>query len=113
MHAPCEPHLATLKRIIRYVRALLIMVFNYMFLLPLNSLHTPMLIRQVAQSPEDPLLEVEYRGAANVVAEIVWIRNLLLELHAPLHTPTLVYCANVSAVYLSTNSVQHQRIKHI
>ncbi|GJX77095.1 ribonuclease H-like domain-containing protein [Tanacetum coccineum] len=27
--------------------------------------------------------------------------------------PTLVYCDNVSAVYLSTNPVQHQRTKHI
>ncbi|GKB38655.1 ribonuclease H-like domain-containing protein [Tanacetum coccineum] len=29
--------------------------------------------------------------------------NLLRELHAPLFTATLVYCDNVSAVYLSTN----------
>jgi hypothetical protein len=26
---------------------------------------------------------------------------------------TLVYCDNVSAIYLSTNPVQHQRTKHI
>ncbi|GKA85262.1 uncharacterized mitochondrial protein-like protein, partial [Tanacetum coccineum] len=39
--------------------------------------------------------------------------NLLLELHTPLFTATLVYCDNVSAVYLSTNPVQHQRTKHI
>ncbi|GJY26276.1 RNA-directed DNA polymerase, eukaryota [Tanacetum coccineum] len=57
--------------------------------------------------------EAEYWGVANVVAETAWIRNLLLELHAPLHTATLVYCDNVSAVYLSTNPVQHQRTKHI
>nr|GEV70258.1 ribonuclease H-like domain-containing protein [Tanacetum cinerariifolium] len=57
--------------------------------------------------------EAEYRGVANVVAETAWIRNLLLELHAPLHTATFVYCDNVSAVYLSTNPVQHQRTKHI
>ncbi|GKF03887.1 ribonuclease H-like domain-containing protein, partial [Tanacetum coccineum] len=57
--------------------------------------------------------EAEYRGVANVVAETAWIRNLLLELHAPLTTATLVYCDNVSAVYLTTNPVQHQRTKHI
>ncbi|GJX61086.1 ribonuclease H-like domain-containing protein [Tanacetum coccineum] len=57
--------------------------------------------------------EAEYRGVANVVAETAWLRNLLLELHAPLSTATLVYCDNVSAVYLSTNLVQHQRTKHI
>ncbi|GKD56194.1 NBS-containing resistance-like protein [Tanacetum coccineum] len=35
------------------------------------------------------------------------------KLHAPLTTATLVYCDNVSVVYLSTNPVQHQRTKHI
>nr|GEX14221.1 ribonuclease H-like domain-containing protein [Tanacetum cinerariifolium] len=56
--------------------------------------------------------ETEYRGVANVVAETAWLRNLLLELHIPLSTATLIYCDNVSAVYLSTNPVQHQRTKH-
>nr|GFB78548.1 NBS-containing resistance-like protein [Tanacetum cinerariifolium] len=57
--------------------------------------------------------EAEYRGVANVVAETAWIHNLLLELHAPLTTATLVYCDNVIAVYLSTIPVQHQCTKHI
>nr|GEV24600.1 ribonuclease H-like domain-containing protein [Tanacetum cinerariifolium] len=57
--------------------------------------------------------EAEYRGVANVVAETSWIRNLLRELHTPLSTATLVYCDNVSAVYMSANPVQHQCTKHI
>ncbi|GJZ20863.1 ribonuclease H-like domain-containing protein [Tanacetum coccineum] len=57
--------------------------------------------------------EVEYQSVANVVAETAWIRNLLCELHSPLLTATLVYCDNVSAVYMSVNPVQHQRTKHI
>ncbi|GJY49959.1 ribonuclease H-like domain-containing protein [Tanacetum coccineum] len=57
--------------------------------------------------------EAEYRGVANVVAETAWVRNLLRELHSPLSTATLVYCDNVSAVYMSANPVQHQRTKHI
>nr|GEV34465.1 ribonuclease H-like domain-containing protein [Tanacetum cinerariifolium] len=56
--------------------------------------------------------EAEYRCVANVVAETAWIRNLLCELHTPLFTVTLVYCDNVSAVYMSANPVQHQRTKH-
>ncbi|GKC01357.1 ribonuclease H-like domain-containing protein [Tanacetum coccineum] len=44
--------------------------------------------------------EVEYRGVANVVAETVWIRNLLLELHTPLSTATLVYCDNVHVLHV-------------
>ncbi|GJY21546.1 ribonuclease H-like domain-containing protein [Tanacetum coccineum] len=58
-------------------------------------------------------VEVEYRDVANVVAETTWLRNLLLELHYPLSTATLVYCDNVSAVYMSVNPVQHQQTKHI
>ncbi|GJZ76369.1 ribonuclease H-like domain-containing protein [Tanacetum coccineum] len=57
--------------------------------------------------------EAEYRGVANVVAETSWIRNLLRELHTPLFIATLVYCDNVSVVYMSANPVQHQRTKHI
>ncbi|GKB60883.1 ribonuclease H-like domain-containing protein, partial [Tanacetum coccineum] len=57
--------------------------------------------------------EAEYQGVANVVAENAWLRNLLRELHSPLSTATLVYCDNVSAVCMSANPVQHQRMKHI
>jgi hypothetical protein len=41
------------------------------------------------------------------------MRQLLHELYSPLQRVTLVYCDNVSAVYLSTNPVQHQRMKHV
>ena len=57
--------------------------------------------------------ESEYRGVANVVSESCWLRNLLLELHCPIQKATLVYCDNVSAIYLAGNPVQHQRTKHI
>ncbi|GJZ35072.1 copia protein, partial [Tanacetum coccineum] len=57
--------------------------------------------------------EAEYRGVANVVFESCWIRNLLLELHYLIHKATIVYWDNVSAIYLSSNPIQHQRTKHI
>ncbi|XP_035838179.1 uncharacterized mitochondrial protein AtMg00810-like [Helianthus annuus] len=57
--------------------------------------------------------EAEYRGVANAVAETSWLRNLLLELRVPVLKATIVYCDNVSAVYLSANPVQHQRTKHV
>jgi hypothetical protein len=41
------------------------------------------------------------------------LRQLLLELQAPPSRCTLVYCDNISAVYLSNNPVQHQRTKHV
>nr|GEW28438.1 ribonuclease H-like domain-containing protein [Tanacetum cinerariifolium] len=74
-------------------------------LLSWSSKHHPTLSRSNA--------EAEYRGVANVVAETCWIQNLLRELHTPLSFATIVYCDNVSDVYLSSNPIQHQRTKHI
>ncbi|GKB12259.1 ribonuclease H-like domain-containing protein [Tanacetum coccineum] len=44
----------------------------------------------------------------HVRSEIYFVRFILLYLHA-----TIVYCDNVSDVYLSSNPVQHQHTKHI
>ena len=48
-----------------------------------------------------------------MVSESCWLRNLLLELHCRIQKATLIYCDNVSALYLLGNLVQHQRTKHI
>jgi hypothetical protein len=139
MHDPREPHLAALKRILRYLR---------------GTLHMGLLIRPSAQRdlivysyadwagcPDtlkstsgyavflgDSLIswsskrqntvsrssaEAEYRAVANAVAEATWLRQLLTELHTPLRKTTLVYCDNISAIYMSSNPVQHQRTKHV
>ena len=49
----------------------------------------------------------------NVVAEVSWLRHLLDELRHLLHRATLVYCDNISVVYLSNDLVQYQRTKHV
>nr|GFB25250.1 ribonuclease H-like domain-containing protein [Tanacetum cinerariifolium] len=97
MHDPREPHFAALKRILRYVRGDNLLSWSS------KRQHT------ISRS----ILKAKYRGVANVVAETAWLRNLLRELHSPLSIAILVYCDNVSAVYLSANPVQHQRTKHI
>ena len=57
--------------------------------------------------------EAEYRAVAHAVADTIWLRQLLSELHRPLPHATIVYCDNISAVYMSGNPVQHRRTKHI
>ena len=51
------------------------------------------------------------------VLPMPWLRlldsQLLGEFHRSLPRATLVYCDNISAVYLSTNPVHHQRTKHV
>ncbi|GKD23884.1 ribonuclease H-like domain-containing protein [Tanacetum coccineum] len=113
MHDPREPHFSALKRILRYIRG------TMPYGLQLFSSTTSSLVAysdadwagQVTLSRSSA--EAEYRGVANAVTKTCWLRNLLRELHTPLSTATLVYCDNVSAVYLSSNPVQHQRTKHI
>jgi hypothetical protein len=137
MHTPREPHLTALKRILRYLRGSL----DYDLLLrpsPTSELvvYTDAdwagcpdtrrstsgyavflgtnLVSWAAKRQTDvsrSSVEAEYRAVANGVAEASWLRQLLHELHSPLQRATLVYCDNVSAVYLSTNPVQHQRTK--
>jgi hypothetical protein len=139
MHAPREPHLSAVKRILRYLRGTLdhglllrpsspseLVVYTdanwagcpdtrkstsgFAFFLGCNLVSWSSK-RQTTVSRSSA--EAEYRAVANGVAEACWLRQLLLELHCPLTRSTLVYCDNVSAVYLSTNPVQHQRTKHV
>ncbi|GKC21390.1 ribonuclease H-like domain-containing protein [Tanacetum coccineum] len=117
MHDSREPHLAALKRILRYVQGTSDLGLH------LYASSTTSLVGytdadwagcpSTRRSTSGSSAEVEYRGVANIVAETAWLRNLLRELHSPLSTATLVYCDNVSAVYMSDNPVQHQRTKHI
>ena len=114
MHDPREPHLAALKRILRYVR---------------GTLHLGLLLRPSSSSDLVVYTDADwagcpdtrkstsgydvYRAVANGVVEAAWLRQLLQELHTPLRRATLVYCDNISAVYMSSNPVPHQRTKQI
>jgi hypothetical protein len=139
MHDPREPHLAALKRILRYIRgtldmALLVRPSSQIELVVYSDadwagcpdtrrstsvyavFHGDNLVswsskRQNTVSRSSA--EAEYRAVANAVAEAAWIRQLLNELHSPLPKTTLVYCDNISAVCMSSNPIQHQRTKHI
>nr|GEV55839.1 ribonuclease H-like domain-containing protein [Tanacetum cinerariifolium] len=113
-HDPRDPHFTALKRILCYVRGTL----DYGMQLHVSST-TQFSAYNDADWAGCPVtlsrssVEAEYRGVANVFAETSWIRNLLCELHTPLFIATLVYCDNVSVVYMFANPVQHQRTKHI
>ena len=131
---PGSPHLSAVKRILRYLQGTIshgllqptvaseLIVYtdadwagcldtrkstsNYAAFLGNNlvswsSERQSIVSRSSAQS--------EYRAVANCVAKACWLRQLLQELHPLLPRSTLVYCDDVSAVYLSSNPVQHPR----
>ncbi|GJT30564.1 ribonuclease H-like domain-containing protein [Tanacetum coccineum] len=107
MHDPREPHLNAMKCVVRTTAGSIILILVFLG----DNLLTWSSKRQDTLSPSSA--ESEYRRVANAIAGTSWICNLLRELHTPLFTATLVYCDNVSAVYMSANPVQHQRTKHI
>jgi hypothetical protein len=57
--------------------------------------------------------KAEYRVVANWGTGASWLRQLLQELHSSLTRSTLIYCDNVSVVYLSINPIQHPCTKHV
>nr|GEW76076.1 ribonuclease H-like domain-containing protein [Tanacetum cinerariifolium] len=97
-----EPHFAALKHILRYVHDTLEL-----------GLHIYAFTTTSLVGYTNTEWAAEYWSVANVVAETAWLHNLLCELHFLIFTATLVYCDNVSAVYMYDNPIQHQRTKHI
>jgi hypothetical protein len=131
MHAPQKPHLALVKRVLRYVRGTL--DFGLHLRASSSTSLTAYFDVDWAGYPDtrrstsghciyygDSLIswsskrqttvsrssvEAEYRVVAHAVAECCWLRQLLQELHRPFRSATLVYCDNVSAIYMSSNPV--------
>ena len=139
MHDPREPHLAMLKRVLRYVKGTLSTrlhistgsitsltaysdvdwagcpdsrrsTLGYCVFLG-NNVVSWSSKRQTTVSRSSA--EAEYCVVAHAVAETCWLRQLLQELHAPISSATVVYCDNVSVVYMTANLVHHRRTKHI
>ena len=57
--------------------------------------------------------EVEYKSVANATAEFIWIKSLLCELGVAQPHPSVLWCYNIGATFLSSKPVFHARTKHI
>ena len=57
--------------------------------------------------------EYEYCALAFIVAEVLWLDNLLRDLHVPRIDRPLFFYDNKSAIFLSSNPISHRRSKHI
>lgn len=45
--------------------------------------------------------------------ELVWIKGLLKDLGIEFNTPITIHCDNQVVIYIASNSVFHERTKHI
>ncbi|CAL8152275.1 unnamed protein product [Prunus armeniaca] len=57
--------------------------------------------------------EAEYRGMAQGVCELLWLRRLLRDLGFGPQKPMDLYCDNKAAITIAHNPVQHDRTKHV
>ncbi|XP_051135002.1 uncharacterized mitochondrial protein AtMg00810-like [Andrographis paniculata] len=57
--------------------------------------------------------ESEYRAMASAASKMVWVSNLLRDLHSLPKFPPMLLSDNKSALFLYQNFVSHKRAKHI
>jgi hypothetical protein len=57
--------------------------------------------------------EAEYRAMALSVAEMIWLRSILLELKMNQGAWMRLWCDNKLAISIANNPVQHDRTKHV
>ena len=58
-------------------------------------------------------IEAEYRGAAGVTCEAIWLKRVLKDMQVELSNPMTIYYDNLSSIHLAKNPVFHARTKHI
>ena len=58
-------------------------------------------------------VESEYRVMAQSVCEIMWIRQLLMEVGLETSIPTKLWCENQAIMHIVSNPVFHELTKHI
>jgi hypothetical protein len=57
--------------------------------------------------------EAEYRAVASTTAELLWLKNLFIEIGLQISSKPVIYCDNLGATYVSANPVFHSKMKHL
>ena len=57
--------------------------------------------------------EAEYRVMTHITCDMIWLKNLMMEIGFTQPRPMLMHCDNQSAIYIAQNLVFHERTNHI
>ena len=57
--------------------------------------------------------EAEYRAMLKLTNELVWIKGILKHIEIEQAAPMTMHCDNQAAIHIASNSVFHERTKHI
>ncbi|KAM0961429.1 hypothetical protein ACFX2A_021177 [Malus domestica] len=57
--------------------------------------------------------EAEYRSLAHISAEITWICKIFNDIAFPLSKVSVLWCENISTIFLTSNPIFHARTKHV
>ena len=138
MQAPCQTHLAAVRRLLRYLKGTFgrSLFFPLGISLPLGfsdadwagCADTRRFITGWCMFLGDDLIswkskkqarvsksstESEYQAISSACSEIVWLRGLLGKLGVRQLTLTPLHADNTSAIQIAANPVFHKRTKHI
>nr|KYP33448.1 Retrovirus-related Pol polyprotein from transposon TNT 1-94 [Cajanus cajan] len=102
MQEPRSTHMTAAHNLLRYLKGTIVFLGDS--LISWKSKKQP----TVSKSST----EAEYRSLSAAASETIWLQRLLtvFEVHVP---SAYVLCDNMSAIYLASNPVHHERTKYI
>jgi Reverse transcriptase (RNA-dependent DNA polymerase) len=132
MHSPTDEHWNGVKRILRapypmdFISALIphLSFTHNLMLIGLDALMITARLRGFVSllvpiyflgGPRSNPLFLNLARRLNIEActELIWLQQLLLELHVLLISNPVLWCDNLEVTFLASNSVFHARTKHI
>lgn len=57
--------------------------------------------------------ESEYKAVVMASIEVLWLRSLLTEIGVSLRNPPVIFCDNLSTIYLAYNPIYYAYMKYV
>ena len=124
MHCPSENHWSSINSVLRYLKST---IHHGLFIKQHQTLNLIAFTDADCTSNRDDRTSTskkqkfvahsstttEYQALASYVAEVLWVNNMLVELHVSCSYSPQIFCNNIGATYLYVNPIFHFIMKHI